>query len=73
MAELTKREIDAIHETHDKVIELVSIIGNGDNKGLCYETRSLRRRITRLEIVLAAIIGSGTLGGGIAFLTGLIG
>jgi len=61
MVELTEKELQAIHETHDAVIRLETIIGNGE-QGLYVEVRNHGKRITRIEIILAALVGSGVLG-----------
>lgn len=64
MAEITEREITAIHDTHDKVIKIETILGNGD-KGLSHEVREHAKKIRIIEITLASLFGSGILGGGI--------
>ncbi len=63
MVEFTKRELDAIHATHDMVIRIDTILGNGD-KGLCHDVRCHNKRINRIELFLAFLIGCGMLGGG---------
>ncbi len=71
MVELNQNDIDAIHATHDKVIRIDTIIGNGD-KGLCYDVRCQQKRINRIELFLVFLIGSGMIGGGVISLLGLI-
>ncbi len=66
MIELTEKELDAIHDTHDKVIKIDTLLGNGE-KGLCYEVRCHNKRIGRIEIVIGGLIASGVItGGGVA-------
>jgi len=64
MAEITEREIEAIHDTHDKIIRIETILGDGD-EGLCHEVNEHQKRIHRIEIVIASLVGSGILGTGI--------
>lgn len=72
MAELTERDLVNISETHDAVIKLVTIIGDGD-EGLCGEVRNHSKRLSRIEMVIAGIIGSGVLGGGAIGIVKLLG
>ena len=72
MATLTVKDIEALWETHDKVIKIEAILGDG-NTGLCQDVKSNTRRLNKLEITVAAIIGSGALGGGIWGVVHLIG
>ncbi len=64
MAELTEKDLEAIHDTHDKVIKIDTILGNG-GKGLCYEVQEHGKRINRVELVIVSLCSSGVLGGGI--------
>ena len=60
MAEITEKEINAIHETHDKVIRIETILDNG----LIDEVENQGKQIRRVELIIALFIGSGVLGGG---------
>ena len=72
MAEITEREIEAIHDSHDRIIKVETLIGNGD-KGLYHDVQVSKTRIWKIEIILALITGSGILGGGIVGLIKLAG
>ena len=63
MADITEREIEAIHDTHDKVIRIETILGDGD-AGLLHEVKDQGKKIRRVEIIIASLVGSGILGGG---------
>lgn len=64
MAELQDRDIEAIHETHDKVIRIETLLGNGD-KGLLHDVKESKRKINRIELVIVGLCSSGGLAGGI--------
>jgi len=66
MVEITEKEIEAIHSTHDKVIRMETMLGNG-NAGLCHAVRDHQKRIRIIEITLAILLGgSGLVGSGFA-------
>ena len=58
MVEITEREITALHDTHDKVIRIDTIL-----EDMCKEVAGHQTKIRRIEIVLGALLGSGALGG----------
>ena len=60
---LTKEEKQKLDEVHDKVITIVERLGNGD-AGLCHDVRLSKKRIWRLEMIMAILFGSGVRGGG---------
>jgi len=63
--QLTQEDIKAIRDTHTKV-KLIEQTLNGNGKpGLCDDVRSNQARIRKVEIILAAIGGSGAVTGGI--------
>ena len=68
MAELTTEDIKAIHETHDKVIVIETLLGNGigglleDHKNLKKDYYDFKRQVLT---VFAFMVGSGILGVGI--------
>ena len=64
MAELQERDIEAIHETHDKVIRIETLLGNGD-EGLLHDVAENKKKINRVELVIVGLCSSGALGGGI--------
>lgn len=64
MVEFTERDLDAIHDTHDKVIRMDAILGNGDS-GLCRDVREHQKRISRIELVIVGVVSTGGLTGGI--------
>ena len=64
MPELSKEDIIALRETHDKVIKIETLLGNG-NEGLCYDVKCTKQRVSRLELIIVGLISSGALGGGI--------
>mgnify|MGYP001613862941 CR=1 FL=1 len=72
MVEITEKDLDAIHDSHDKIIRIDTLLGNGE-KGLCYDVRCHQHRITRLELGIAFLVGTGTIGGGIYGLIKLLG
>ena len=61
---LTKEERQKLDEVHDKVTTIVERLGNGD-AGLCHDVRLAKVRIWRLEIIMALLIGSGVISGGV--------
>jgi len=64
MPELTDHDIKAIHETHDKVIRIDTILGNS-GKGLIHDVSNNKKKIERIQLILVSIVSSGALGGGI--------
>jgi len=73
MATLTAKDVKAIRETHDKVIKIMTLLKGNGGEGLLQKADNNRKRITRVEIIIAAILGSGALGGGAYGLIQLIG
>ena len=65
MPELTTEDIKAIRETHDTVIKVKTILDDGSGGGLCNDVRDHQRRIGRLELIFAYVLGTGILGGGL--------
>ena len=62
---LTKDERKKLDETHDTVIELKTVLLGADgNPGLIHQVNSNTKRSHRNTVILAALIGSGILGGG---------
>jgi len=72
MVEITEREINAIHETKEKVVRIDTLLGNGD-RGLCHDVRTSKQRIQRIELIIAFSFGSAGLGGGIVAVVKLLG
>ena len=63
---LTKEERQKLDETHDTVIQLKTVlIGVNGQEGLVRKVEANSKRSTRNSIIIAAILGSGVLGGGI--------
>ena len=63
---LTKDERQKLDETHDTVITLKTVLLGADgNPGLIDQVHSNTKRSTRNTIIIAGIIGSGALGGGV--------
>ena len=63
---LTKDERQKLDETHDVVIELRTVLlGKNSDRGIVGQVVDNTRRINRNTIILAAILGSGVLGGGV--------
>jgi len=60
---LTRDEREKLNNTHDAVIRIETVLGNGD-KGICHDVSSLKKKVWRVEIIIALVIGSGILGGG---------
>ena len=81
MATLTVEDVKAIRETHNQVfnlekkfIELDTKIttifeGNG-GEGLLQKAENNRKRIWRIELIIAGLLGSGGIGYGIIQLIG---
>ena len=65
---LDKEERRKLDETHDSIIRIETLLGNGD-KGLCYDVRCLSSSHYRLKrnfwIFTSFLAGSGVLGGGL--------
>ncbi len=72
MTELTDNDLKIIHDTHDAVIKITTVLGDGD-EGLCGDVKSHSQRLNRIEIVIAGLIGSGVLGGGAIGILKLLG
>ena len=72
MVEITEREINAIHETKEKVVRIDTLLGNGDS-GLCRDVAVSKNKIHRIEIILAFSFGSAGLGGGVVAAAKLLG
>jgi len=70
----TLEQIDEkLDRVENMVIEVkVVLLGKGSDKGLVGEVREHQKQIKRNTIILAAIIGSGMFGGGIAGLVQLL-
>ena len=64
MPALTKEDIATIHATHDEVIRIKTLLGNGD-KGLCHDVQCTQKRVNRLELIVVGVFSSGALGGGV--------
>lgn len=62
--EFTEYHAKLIEETHDKVIKIETIIGNG-TQGLFQQVRNNTKAITKIWLILAFIAGGGGLGLGI--------
>jgi len=73
MATLTADDVKVIRETHDKVIKIVALLEGNGGEGLLQKADNNTKRITRVEILIAALLGSGVLGGGAYGLIQLIG
>ncbi len=58
MTELTQEHLIMIQETHDKIIRIETLLGNGD-AGLCRQVSTNTKRINSLCIILAFIGGGG--------------
>jgi len=62
--ELTEQDLEMIRETHDKVIRIDTLLGNGE-KGLCYDVRRHQKAISQLTIqfwlLVGLLIGTGIL------------
>ena len=66
MPELTEKELEQIHETHDIVIKIKTVLlGANADKGLVGEVKHNSKRLGRIEIVLAILLGSGIVSGSI--------
>ena len=65
---LTKDERQKLDETHDSIIRIEVLLGNGD-KGLCEDVRRLANSHYRLKknywVLVSFLAGSGVLGGGL--------
>ena len=72
MANLTKDDLQRIHDTHDAVIAIKQILGDG-HEGLCHDVRCHQKRISHIEIAFAFLVGTGFLTGGTIGLVKLIG
>ena len=70
MATLTVEDVKAIRETHDKVIKIMTLLKGNGGEGLLQKADNNRKRITRIEIIIAGLLGSGGIGYGIFRLTG---
>jgi len=78
--ELTRELVDKIEKTHDTVLELkVVIVGKNSDKGLVGQVNDTAKKVddnTKKihtdRIILAAILGSGLIGGGVAGLLQLL-
>jgi hypothetical protein len=70
MPPLTKDDLNAIHETHDTIIELKTVLlGTNGDAGLCGDVKKqgekLERTHTTLWILIGILAGSGVLTAGI--------
>ena len=64
---------ETMGETRDTVIELKTVIlGKNHDKGLVGWVDDLDKKVGKIRVVLAVIIGSGFLGGGIVGLVNLL-
>ncbi len=71
MAKITDKELEAIHETHDAVIRLVTLM-DGEN-GISATLRNHGKRIRRIELIGVGLMTSGALGTGIMALVNSLG
>lgn len=74
MAEKSQKEM--IQETHKTVVQISTVllgVPNTADKGVVGQVKNNTKKITRLQITIAAIVGSGIVGGGIFKLAQLIG
>ena len=68
MVELTERELQAIQETHDIVIEIKTVLlGKNGDEGLCGDVKYLQKDHARLKqtvgILIGVLAGSGVITG----------
>lgn len=78
MAELSDRDIDQIHVTHDTVVQLKTIlVGVNGNPGLCKQVDDLSSGHSSLKksfwTLVGILVGGGALGGGVAGVLKLLG
>ncbi len=76
MAEITKRHLDLIEETHDTVIELKSLVMGNGAPGLCKSVESLKKDVeivktnhnnlkTKVFTLIGILVGSGVISGSV--------
>lgn len=74
--ELTEQDIAAIHETHDAVVKLNTLIVGNGTPGLCDRVKSLEadhaQTKGRLYTLIGVLVGSGAISGSVIGIQSLL-